>query len=66
MSLFNFALGRPRCDNRVAMALTEEGILVRNPAFEISTLHIQKTKRRKYTNNDQVPGALKYVPIDFL
>ncbi len=66
ISLFNFALGRPRCDNRVAMALTEEGILVRNPAFEISTLHIQKTKRRKYTNNDQVPGALKYVPIDFL
>ena len=66
IELYQFELGRPRCDTRFARILTEENLLVRNPAFEIRSLHLQRTSARKYTNNDQVPGALKYTPLTFL
>ena len=66
IELYQFELGRPRCDTRFARILTEENLSVRNPAFEIRSLHLQRTSARKYTNNDQVPGALKYTPLTFL
>ena len=66
IELLQFELGRPRCDTRIAKILTEENLVVSNPAFEIRSLHLQRTSARKYTNNDQVPGALKYTPLTFL
>ena len=66
IGLFMFELGRPRCDTRVAMAFTEENLIVKNVALNIKSHHVQENPRRTYTNEDQIPGELKYSRLEFL
>ena len=65
-SAFAFFLGQPRCDNRLAAELVEQGITVLNPAISIRALHHQRDPRRAYTNDDHVPGAIAMVRVSLL
>ena len=59
--------GLARCDNRVAHIMHAAGLTVTNPALALPSYHVQSdehnTNEHSYPGQDQVPGAMRYVPI---
>jgi hypothetical protein len=53
---FDFALGRPGCDNRVAWLLDKIGYTLYNDPLFIKTYHVHQSKKRSYGNADMVKG----------
>lgn len=61
----DFMLGAPRCDNRLAQILHDEGYVVENPAFLIHAIEIQRAAREGslYTTRGAVQGRGRNVLI---
>jgi hypothetical protein len=52
----NFSLGTLGCDSMFASILNEEGIHLKNPAFDIITTHVHSSEFRTYNCDDRVHG----------
>lgn len=52
----NFLLGRPRCDNRLAMLFEEAGFRVENPGLLFSTYHVESPFPKLDENNSKNDG----------
>lgn len=59
---FDFYMGKPGCDNKIAFLANQKGILVRNPSRKIVTKHLHKSNFRTYTTSDRVGGP--YVGVE--
>jgi len=54
---FDFALGRPGCDNRLAWLLENAGYELFNDPLTVKTYHVHRSQRRSYNNKtDMVKG----------
>lgn len=54
----NFALGKPRCDNRIARIIQDMGLKSINPMKTIKTFHYHSSNYRTYSYKECVPGAI--------
>jgi hypothetical protein len=52
--MFNFAFGKPGCDNKMTYLMTILGYEVLNDPEYIKTYHLHNTNIRNYTNNDKI------------
>jgi hypothetical protein len=60
----DFAVGVPRCDNRIAHQLEAAGYIVRNPAFSLRAFHLHAGRRYEYPLDHQenfVPPPYRYM-----
>lgn len=63
---YDFIIGIPGCDNRVAYEFDNAGYEVTNPALSIKTYHLHKTGIRNYTRNTVVPPPYKILELTSL
>ena len=57
-----FPIGYPGCDNRIAYVLWSHGLVVKNPCYQLETLHHQAEEVRAYDKNtDRLYGGVSYV-----
>ena len=59
----DFQIGVPRCDNRLAVELTNAGYKVRNPAFSLRTNHLHFAEHRSYLekeHSERIPPPYGY------
>jgi hypothetical protein len=65
---YDFLLGKPGCDNRIAAELKTAGYEVLNPSKSIQSFHQHKTGIRNYTRNEDevVPRPYEFVTPTFL
>ena len=66
---YSFPLGKPGCDNRIAMVLSENGYDVTNPSKTVRTFHLHLSQVRNYVSNsdaDRVPPPYKLLPTSHL
>lgn len=60
-----FTLGRPGCDNRIALLMRDVGYTMKNPGNQIVGLHNHTSRYRTYTKDETVEGPyLGLVPND--
>lgn len=58
----SFPIGYPGCDNRIAYVLWSHGLVVKNPCYQLETLHHQADDNRHYDKNaDRLYGGVSYV-----
>lgn len=60
---YDFKIGKPGCDNRIAAELVRAGYDVINPSKTIKTFHLHKTGVRNYTRNE---GEVVSPPYEFI
>ncbi len=53
---FNFALGRPGCDNRIAWLLEHDRYELFNDPMIVKTYHVHRSQERSYNDTDVVKG----------
>jgi hypothetical protein len=59
-----FALGIPKCDNRIAYVMWTHGFKVKNPAYFIKSVHEHSEVSRPYdTDGDRLYGGGSYVHL---
>ena len=51
-----YLMGKPGCDNKIALEALNSGYIVNNPSLAIKTYHIHNTGYRTYNRNDSVGG----------
>jgi hypothetical protein len=62
---FEFTLGIPGCDNKIAKLMAEQGYKLKNPGKQIVSAHYHLSGFRNYSNNDRIHGPyLCLVPND--
>lgn len=69
MKRLDFELGVPRCDNKVAYVFATEGWGVKNPFFNIRSMHLHESGIRSYSKkaDTRLLGGVAYVfPSDGL
>lgn len=54
MSTFDFALGRPGCDNRIAWLLETCGYELFNDPMMVKTYHVHRSQKRSYNNKTDI------------
>jgi hypothetical protein len=65
--VFNFAFGKPGCDNKMTYLMTILGYEVLNDPEYIKSYHLHNTNIRNYTNNDKILPPYEIVtPKNFL
>ena len=58
---YNFYLGKPGCDNKIAYLLYKDGYKLYNEPYRIETIHVHNTGIRNYTRNDIIPKPYVHV-----
>lgn len=56
----DFHMGVPGCDNRLAYEFEKAGYVIRNPYLFVKLYHLHKTKVRRYSERQRVPGPYAF------
>ena len=64
--LFNFNLGVPGCDNKIAYLFYKIGYIIYNEPFRIETVHIHKSNIRNYKKTDKIDGPYGNIGVNLL
>lgn len=58
----SFPIGYPGCDNRIAYVFWSHGLVVKNPCYQLETLHYQADDNRDYDSSiHRLYGGTSYV-----
>lgn len=64
--LFNFNLGIPGCDNKIAYIFFKLNYLIYNEPYRIETIHIHKSNIRNYKKIDKIIGPYANIELNLL
>jgi hypothetical protein len=61
LTVGNYGMGMPGCDNRIAREIFDAGYKITNPCLSIKAIHLHESGYRTYTQKDTVHGEYHYV-----